>query len=564
MRPFAVTRSSLLLTRLGMAANSAESKAMVRVELRNATPYSHQTRSSPASASRGMRAISSARATPRLSGEPVSLKTSSGSASIVTELPRLETVWPAQNLRKSAGIRRAGRVVSALIASPTQRRGRPRALAPGLYTAQTTAPAASVATWAFPQRPRTGRIDHSTRPPGPAPGRGGALRPTKPGEASEQMRTGNTSPARRRTRALLTLTASLFLVVLLAGPAMAGRYVNQAAAALQRRPVYVNGAARRSLPPAAANALLGRIRKAGTPIFVAVLPAAALKETGNDPNRLAEAIAAVLGRRGTVAVAAGNRTGTGSNTLDPGVATAAIRGASSAHPGNLSATLGDFVNRVDQAAAAKEPVWRSVWERPLVRPIALAVGALIVLTLWIVVGSNALQRRRRGRTTGFADVQALAREDIVALGEDMRDLNVGLEAETDHPHALRDYTRAHESFQQGVEAYERASAPEDFAPVSTALEAGRYYMTMARARFEGREIPQRRPPCFFDTRHGPSVDDVGWMPEGGPPRPVPACESCMWSIANGVEPAARQVSAGGRKIAFYDAPPHFESWFAGY
>jgi hypothetical protein len=376
------------------------------------------------------------------------------------------------------------------------------------------------------------------------------------------MRTGSTSPARRRLRALLTLAASLLLVGLLAGPAMAGPYVNQAAGALQRDPVYVDRAARRALPPASASALLGRIRKAGTPIFVAVLPAAALKETGNDPDRLAAAIAAALNRRGTVAVAAGSRTGAGSNTLDPGVAPAAIRGAGSAHPGNLSATLDDFVDRVDRAA--NEPFWRSVWERPLVRPIALALGSLLVLTLWIVVGSNALQRRRRGRTTGFADVQALAREDIVALGEDMRDLDVGLEAETDNPTALRDYTRAHESFQQGVEAYERASSPEDFAPVSTALEAGRYYMTMARARFEGREVPQRRPPCFFDTRHGPSVDDVGWIPTSGPSRPVPACDTCMRSIANGTEPVARQVLSAGRRMPFYEAPPHFESWFAGY
>ncbi len=100
--------------------------------------------------------------------------------------------------------------------------------------------------------------------------------------------------------------------------------------------------------------------------------------------------------------------------------------------------------------------------------------------------------------------------------------------------------------------------------MSTALEAGRYHMTLARARFEGREPPQRRPPCFFDTRHGPSVDDVGWMPKTGPPRPVPACEACMRSVADGVEPVARQVIAAGRRMPFYEAPPHFESWFAGY
>ncbi len=100
--------------------------------------------------------------------------------------------------------------------------------------------------------------------------------------------------------------------------------------------------------------------------------------------------------------------------------------------------------------------------------------------------------------------------------------------------------------------------------MSTALEAGRFYMTLARARFEGHEVPRRRPPCFFDTRHGPSVDDVGWVPRNGPPRPVPACEACMRAIASGIDPVARQVVADGRRIPFYKAPPHFESWFAGY
>ena len=38
----------------------------------------------------------------------------------------------------------------------------------------------------------------------------------------------------------------------------------------------------------------------------------------------------------------------------------------------------------------------------------------------------------------------------------------------------------------------------------------------------------------------------------------------MRSIANGIEPAARQVTADGRRMPFYQAPPHFESWFAGY
>jgi hypothetical protein len=367
-----------------------------------------------------------------------------------------------------------------------------------------------------------------------------------------------------RLRVLVALGSSLVLVGLLSGPASAGRYVDRSASALQRDLVYVDSAARRTLPAAAEAALRERVRQAGTPIYVAVLPAAALREAGNNPDRLAAAIAAAVGRGGTVVVAAGNKTGAGSNTLQPGLASAAVRAASRAHRGNVPATLADFVGRVDKAVAEEVPFWRSLWGRPLIRPLAYLVGALIVVTLAIAFTSNALRRRDRGRGSGFADVQALAREDVVALGEDLRNLDVGLQVESDNRQALRDYSRAHESFQHGVEAFERAATPNDFAPVSTGLEAARFYMTVARARFEGREPPRRRPPCFFDTRHGPSVDDVGWMPRSGPPRPVPACEACMRSIANGIEPVARQVVAGGQRMPFYEAPPHFESWFAGY
>jgi len=45
---------------------------------------------------------------------------------------------------------------------------------------------------------------------------------------------------------------------------------------------------------------------------------------------------------------------------------------------------------------------------------------------------------------------------------------------------------------------------------------------------------------------------------------VPACEACMRLIAGGVQPQVRRVRAGLRRVPFYDAPPHFESWFGGY
>lgn len=213
------------------------------------------------------------------------------------------------------------------------------------------------------------------------------------------MGTQTRSAARRPTRVLVTLAASLALVGLLAGPAMAGRYVNWAAAALRRDPVYVDSAARPAMPPASASAVRQRIRQADTPVYVAVLPAAALREAGNDPDRLARAIAAALGPA-TVAVAAGNRSGAGSNTLDPDGTAAAIRAASSAHHDNLQATMVDFVNRIGavgglggRGGEAGTPLW----DRPLVRLIPFVLGALILAPWWIWILLNVLRRRRRGR-----------------------------------------------------------------------------------------------------------------------------------------------------------------------
>jgi hypothetical protein len=368
---------------------------------------------------------------------------------------------------------------------------------------------------------------------------------------------------RGRARLLAALLSSVVLVGLVAGPAWAGRYVDRAAAGLGSKRVYVDPAARRVLPAAKVRTIEDRVRRVEPPVLVAILPAAALREAGGNADKLAQAIVAKRRGGGTVVVDAGGRVGAASSTLDPGVAGSTVHAANQAHRGDATATIVDFVGRADTAAAG-DSFWRTLWDQPLVRPIALIVGALILIILVDLVVVNMFRRRSSGKNTGFADVKTLAREDIVALGDDLRNLDVGLDADNDNPQAMRDYTRAYESFQQAVEAFERAEDPNDFAPVSTALEAGRFYMTVARARFERRGMPQRRPPCFFDTRHGPSVDDVGWMPSNGPPRPVPACDSCMWSIANGVEPPARQVVAGGRKMAFYDAPPHFESWFAGY
>ena len=57
-------------------------------------------------------------------------------------------------------------------------------------------------------------------------------------------------------------------------------------------------------------------------------------------------------------------------------------------------------------------------------------------------------------------------------------------------------------------------------PATAALAEGRNELARARAALEGRDAPERRPPCFFDPRHGPAEREVEWAS-----RVVAACEA---------------------------------------
>jgi uncharacterized membrane protein YgcG len=89
-------------------------------------------------------------------------------------------------------------------------------------------------------------------------------------------------------------------------------------------------------------------------------------------------------------------------------------------------------------------------------------------------------------------------------------------------------------------------------------------MASAEALLRGEPPPERRPPCFFDPRHGPSTRDVDWSPPGGVVRAVPACEACAATVERGEEPTAREVVAGGRRMPYWNAPSYFGPWAGGY
>lgn len=171
-------------------------------------------------------------------------------------------------------------------------------------------------------------------------------------------------------------------------------------------------------------------------------------------------------------------------------------------------------------------------------------------------------KTRRDRE--WEEVRDHARDDLVTLGDDIRALDVDAQMPDAKPDAKQRYDQAVEAYTRANQVFERARRPEDLSAMTSALEEGRYAMECAKALFEGRQPPERRPPCFFDPRHGPSTEDVEWAPPGGAPRQVPACAADALRLREGFDPHSRQVVVDGRPTEYWNAPGYYGPWAGGY
>jgi hypothetical protein len=367
---------------------------------------------------------------------------------------------------------------------------------------------------------------------------------------------------------LLRLTLlPLVLLAVAATPALAHAQgqIEDAARALASDPVYVAPGAERALSSAQAGELRRRIERGDAgPVYVAVLPAAAVDEAGGSADEVVPQLYRALGRQGTFAVVAGNHFRAGSSNLHG--ASDAGTAALNAHAGDgVAAVLTDFVDRVADLRAGRSGGGGGSGAGG---DGASATGPLILLG---VLGGGAFlavsasrRRRRREEQAQLDDLRTAARDDLVALGDDVRDVDLDVE----QPGADR---RARDELARGLAAYERAERlldqarrPEDIAAITHTIDDGRQAMAACRALLDGHEPPPRRPPCFFDPRHGPSVTEAVWAPPGGQPREVPVCAADAARIDDGEEPAAREVIAGGQAVPYYMAPSYFGPWAGGF
>jgi hypothetical protein len=357
------------------------------------------------------------------------------------------------------------------------------------------------------------------------------------------------------------LLAVLLVALVAPAQALAGALVDRAVQGLQSDNVYVDAGANPKLSDADAEQLRERIAGSGAgPIYVAVVPRAIVREAGGDPTQALDQIARGINRHGTYVIVAGRTIRALSDQLDAGEAGKLATEAIGAHKSDgLGAILLDFV---DRTAAARSNGGSGGGDGG-----GSGSGGFIVLGLIGAGGVAAFfvrRKRRRVAAAEFAEAKHDARDDLVALGDDIRALDVDVEMPTVDPQAKADYDHAVDRYTEAEQQWEAARRPQELAPVGAALEEGRWAMSSAKARMEGKEPPERRPPCFFDPRHGPSTRDVLWSPPYGEERLVPACEADALRVERGDDPEPREVLRGGQRVPYWNAGPAYGPFAGGF
>ncbi|MCW2832742.1 MAG: hypothetical protein JWN68_695 [Nocardioides sp.] len=186
--------------------------------------------------------------------------------------------------------------------------------------------------------------------------------------------------------------------------------------------------------------------------------------------------------------------------------------------------------------------------------VAVAVGA----------GQTSKRRQLERAAAELEPVKRLAEEDVTALGVELQDLDIDMAGRELGPGENADYQRALDAYEASKTAAAGMSKPDDIRHVTEILEDGRYAMACVRARVDKLPLPTRRPPCFFDPRHGMSVADVPYVPPGGTLRDVPACQLDAERVRAGAEPDIRKVMVGSQRVPYWQGGRAYQPYAQGY
>lgn len=192
--------------------------------------------------------------------------------------------------------------------------------------------------------------------------------------------------------------------------------------------------------------------------------------------------------------------------------------------------------------------------------LLLIVGAIAAA---VVANRNGKRKALEKQQAELEPVKKFAFEDITALGVELQSLDGDLVGRELDAGANADYQRALDSYEAAKTAGDAIRQPEDLKHVAEILEDGRYAILCVRARVAGEALPTRRPPCFFDPRHGPSVQDVPYAPPGGAVRDVPACALDAERVHAGADPDIRKVMVGAQRVPYWQGGRAYQPYAAG-
>jgi hypothetical protein len=334
---------------------------------------------------------------------------------------------------------------------------------------------------------------------------------------------------------------------------------DEAGQALRDDPLYVHPEAQVELDEqgigfdqGARSAVRTELADAATPTFIAILPTAA---KGGSAFDLRQAV----GEPGTYLLTFPDGDFQAwSEELPQPVVEQAARNASGGTPESFF--IG-FISRVDELSASDAEADGSA-------PSDGGGSGYVPLAILLAAGGGGLllyrRNKRQREITQLNQVRGALDEDITAYGEELASLELDPRDRSIPADARNEYATALDLYETAKSAAARAEAPGHLRPVTGALEQGRWLLACVRARLNGEDLPERRPPCFFDPRHGPSIADVTWTPPGGVPREVPACQADAVRLQEGEEPDSRLVTVDGERRPYWEAGPAYSAWAAGY
>ena len=363
---------------------------------------------------------------------------------------------------------------------------------------------------------------------------------------------------RRTAPALASLFAVLALALWGAPAALAAPDVSEAAAALRSGdPVYSAPDAENALSGAEIAALSEQILASDVPQFVAVLPEAAAG--GGTSDETLTALKDEVGLAGVYAVIVGDQFRAGS-TADS-VADLATQAFRSQRDAGAAAVLTEFVALTDERFGAGTSAGASGESSS-----GGGSGVLILLLVMVIGGAVVVvvmsRRAKKTRELQLTAVRKTVDEDITEYGERLGSFSL---ADPDFDDATRaDMQRALDSYDRAKSSVALMRSPADAVNVTTALEDGRYARACVDARLAREPLPERRPPCFVDPRHGPSVADVVWAPPGLGERDVPMCAACRTTVETGGQPHSLEVATAGGSRPYYQAGPEYGAYAQGY